>query len=178
MGTVMLNQAIPFPGKRGLRREAAEAEAGVSRSEWTRMKRQLAAEVRGMYADLYAMDAMRASLQESRTSLALLESSAASRYSAGLSMQADLIEVQLQRSRVTEQLDDLAAERTAMTSRLNAMLDRAADTPVRTGASGPRVVRHRAATGARTAARCPQPRLAMSAHRARRTRLAGDGERT
>jgi outer membrane protein TolC len=133
MGTVMLNQTIPFPGKRGLRREAAEAEAGVSRSEWVQMKRQLAAEVRGMYADLYAMDAMRASLQESRTSLTSLEASAASRYSAGLSMQADLIEVQLQRSRVTEQFDDLGAERTAMTSRLNAMLDRAADTPVRTG---------------------------------------------
>jgi outer membrane protein TolC len=150
MGTVMLNQAIPFPGKRGLRREAAEAEAGVSRSEWTRMKRQLAAEVRAMYADLYAMDAMRASLQESRTSLALLESSAASRYSAGLSMQADLVEVQLQRSRVTEQFDDLGAERTAMTSRLNAILDRTADTPVRTGGlpgSAGRLAIH-AATGA------------------------------
>lgn len=133
MGTVMLTQAIPFPGKRGLRREAAAAGAGMSRSEWTQMKRQLAADVRGMYADLYAMDAMRASLHESRASLAFLESSAASRYSAGLSMQADLIEVQLQRSRVTEQLDDLTAERMAMTSRLNAMLDRAADTPVRTG---------------------------------------------
>jgi len=133
MGTVMLNQAFPFPGKRGLERKAAEAEVGVSRSEWTRMRRQLAAEVRGMYADLYAMDAMGASLQESLTSLALLESSAASRYTAGLSRQADLIEAQLQRSHVTEQLDDLVAERTAMASRLNAMLDRAADTPVRTG---------------------------------------------
>lgn len=133
MGTVMLNQAIPFPGKRGLRREAATAEADVSLSEWTQMKRRLAAEVRGMYADLYAMDAMRASLHESRTSLAVLESSAASRYAAGLSMQADIIEVQLQRSRVTEELDDLGAERVGMTSRLNAMLDRAADTPVRTG---------------------------------------------
>ena len=86
-----------------------------------------------MYADLYAMDAMTASLQESRTSLALLELSAASRYTAGLSMQSDLIEVQLQQSRLTEQLDDLGAERAAMTSRLNAMLDRAAGTPVRTG---------------------------------------------
>ncbi len=152
MGTVMLNQAIPFPGKRGLQREAAEAEATARQSEWTRMRRQLAAEVRGMYADLYAMDAMRMSLQESRTSLALLESSAASRYAAGLSMQADLIEVQLQRSRITEQLDDIEAERTAMTSRLNAMLDRAADTPVRTGSLAGLADRPgtRAATGALT----------------------------
>jgi outer membrane protein, heavy metal efflux system len=133
MGTVMLSQAIPFPGKRGSRRNAAMAAAGVSRAEWSRMRRQLAAEVRRMYADLYALDAMSASLRESQSSLEILEASAASRYTAGLSMQADLIEVQLQRSRVTEQLDDLAAERAAMTSRLNAMLDRVADTPVRTG---------------------------------------------
>ncbi len=133
MGTVMLNQTIPFPGKRGLRHDAAAARASVDSAEWMRLRRQLAAEVRFMYADLYAMDAMTASLRESQAALDAMESSAASRYTAGLTMQADLIEVQLQRSRVTEQLEDLVAERAAMTSRLNAMLDRGADTAVRTG---------------------------------------------
>lgn len=139
MGTLMLNQAVPFPGKPALRRSAALADAEVSRAEWVRMRRQLAADVRSMYADLYAMDEMAAALRATRESLDLLESSAASRYTAGLSMQADLIEVQLQRSRVNEQLDDIAASRAAMTAKLNSMLDRIADTPIRTTAPPSRV---------------------------------------
>jgi outer membrane protein, heavy metal efflux system len=133
MGTVMLNQTFPFPGKRDRRRETASAEAELSRAEWQRMKRQMAADVRSMYADLYAMDAMTASLRESQAALNLVESSAVARVSTGLAMQADLLEVQLQRSRVAEQLDDLKVDRVAMAARLNAMLDRPADTPIRTG---------------------------------------------
>lgn len=123
----MVRQDLLYPGKRQARREAANAEATTRGMELEQLQREVAAQVRTLYARVYALDNERGTLVAARELLELLAATAGARYAAGESEQEAVIKAQLQVSRVGERLDDLAAERQALVSALNRLLDRAGD---------------------------------------------------
>jgi outer membrane protein TolC len=130
MAGVEVRQRLPYPGKRRARIAAAQAETARRAAEVDVLARRIAAEVRTLYARLYAIDRERESLTAARELMDMLATTASSRYSAGESEQESILKAQLQGSRLEEQIEDLAAERTATVAELNRWLDRPAASPL------------------------------------------------
>jgi outer membrane protein, heavy metal efflux system len=125
-----ITQDIPFPGKRGARRQAAQAEIAVKTSEFELLRREVARDIRTAYARLYSLDEERQALSSGRELLELLAAAVRERYSAGMAGQEAAIKAQLALSRLEERLDDLAAERKALVASVNRYLDQPGDAPL------------------------------------------------
>jgi len=130
MAGVEVRQGLPFPGKRRARTEAARAATGRRAAEVDGLERRIAAEVRTLYARLYAVDRERETLGAAREMVDLLAATASSRYSTGESDQESILKAQLQVSRLEEQLEDLRGERAATVADLNRWLDRPGASPL------------------------------------------------
>ncbi|HVN31408.1 MAG TPA: TolC family protein [Thermoanaerobaculaceae bacterium] len=116
-------QELPYPGKRDARREAAGAEAAVRAADLEQVQRELAAQVRALYARIYALDRESQYLAAAREMLEMLSATAASRYSVGEADQEAVLKAQLEVSRLAERLEDVAAERAGLVAALNRILD-------------------------------------------------------
>lgn len=127
-----VRQDIPYPGKRRAARDAARADSEVRGADLELLRRMLAAEVRTIYARVYALDRERQALGAAAELLDMLSATAASRYAAGAAEQEAVIKAQLEVSRVGERLDDLGAERAALVAALNRLLDRSGAEPLGT----------------------------------------------
>ena len=125
-----ITQAIPFPGKRGARRRVAQAEVTVKENELELLRREVAHDIRGLYARLHAVDSERLALSSGHDLLEMLAATVRDRYSAGVAEGEAAIKAQLVLSRVTEQLDDLAAERQELVAAINRFLDQPGDAPL------------------------------------------------
>ena len=130
MAGPQLTQGIPFPGKRGARRQAAQAEVAVRTSEFERLRREVARDVRSLCARLHALDQEQQALASGRELLELLAATVRERYSAGTAEQEAAIKAQLAVSRLDERLDDLIAERKARVAAVNRYLDQPGDAPL------------------------------------------------
>lgn len=127
MAGPQLSQGIPFPGKRGARRQAAQAEVTVKAGELELLRREVARDVRRLCAELYALDQEQQALGSGRELFELLAATVRERYSAGAAEQEAVIEAQLAVSRLDERLDDLAAERKGLVAAVNRYLDQPGD---------------------------------------------------
>ena len=125
-----ISQGIPFPGKRGARRKAAEAEVTVKASEFESLRREVARDLRVAYARLYSLDQEQQALSSGRELLELLAATVRERYSAGVVEQEAAIKAQLAQSRLEERLDDVAAERRGLVASVNRCLDQPGDSPL------------------------------------------------
>ena len=125
-----ISQGIPFPGKRGARRLAAQADVAVKTSEFELSRREVARDIRRLCARLYALDQELQALSSGRELLELLAATVRERYSAGAAEQEGAIKAQLAVSRLDERLDDLAAERGALVAAVNRYLDQPGDAPL------------------------------------------------
>ncbi len=125
-----VRQPLPYPGKLRSRAAAARAETALREAGIADLERRIAAEVRSLYARLYALDRERASLTAARELVELMSATASARYASGQSEQEALIKAQLQVTRLEERLDDLAAERQARVAELNRWLDRPGGKPL------------------------------------------------
>jgi cobalt-zinc-cadmium efflux system outer membrane protein len=125
-----ITQGIPFPGKRGARRQAAQAEVTVRASEFELLRREVARDIRRLCARLYALDQEQQALASGRELLELLAATVRERYSVGAAEQEAAIKAQLAVSRLAERLDDLVAERKAVVAAVNRHLDQPGDAPL------------------------------------------------
>ncbi|MCL4235779.1 MAG: TolC family protein [Deltaproteobacteria bacterium] len=130
--TLELSQEIPLGGKRGLRRDAATADAEAQRAALARTEREIAMNVRMTYAELYELDREIAYLAAAREHLKLISAAAAARYAAGESDQEALLKAQIAVSRLMERQAELDAERVALVAEMNRLLDRPAESPLGT----------------------------------------------
>lgn len=119
-----VRQDLPWPGKREARRDVARAAVASRGAEVDQLKRQVAVQVRTLYARLFALDREREYLGAAREMLDMLAATAASRYSAGEDGQESVLKAQLEASRLGERTDDLAAERASLVAALDRLLDR------------------------------------------------------
>jgi len=111
MKMIGISQRLPYPGKRQLRRDAAQKEAEASTSAASEVLNRVRRDVKVAYRDLWLVDE---SLRLAQANLRVLEqvaSIAESRYSVGQTTQADVFRAQMQLSRMHEEVLKLERER-------------------------------------------------------------------
>ncbi|MDQ1330502.1 MAG: TolC family protein [Thermodesulfobacteriota bacterium] len=129
-GEIVLKQDFPFPGKRSVLEKTAGAESEMEYAGLIDIERQVTRDVRTIYAGLYALDREAAVLEIAGELVKMLEATAASRYSTGEGDQESQIKAQIESSRLTERINDIAAERGGMAAGLNRLLGRSGSFPV------------------------------------------------
>jgi cobalt-zinc-cadmium efflux system outer membrane protein len=121
------SQDVPYPGKRRLRREAAQEEAAAEEATYEGVRRRVAAEVAEAYYDLYATHAGLETVDESRQLLQELSRVANARLSVGQIAQQDAIDAQVELTRLDERTALLEQRRAIVEARLRSVLYRNAE---------------------------------------------------
>jgi outer membrane protein, heavy metal efflux system len=119
-----LSQAIPGIGKRQARRNAAEADVDVLRADVEATKARLAAEVRSLFAQVYASDRQQQASESAGELMDAMVGVIAGQLASGKIDQEALAKVEVERSRLREQLIDIRTNRAILVTRLNGVMDR------------------------------------------------------
>lgn len=128
---VGVSQAIPFPGKRGLRAEAARLQARAADQDVDETRLRLIRDVRASWWRLFYLDRALDTVAANQDLLRQLVKVAATKYRVGRGLQQDVLLAQLELSRLLDQALQLKAQRSAEAARLDALLNRPTDLPVR-----------------------------------------------
>jgi outer membrane protein TolC len=127
---VSVSQKFPFPGKRELSEEAAAKEADAGAAEIDDIANQVAKEVKTAFYDLsHAYRAMEVT-QRSKSILEELAKITHTRYSLGQAIQEDIIRIQVEISKMVDDLIMLEQKKRALAARLNYLLNRPQNSPV------------------------------------------------
>ena len=125
-----LLQPIPFWGKRGLKREIAEADAEQAEGRVALTWSELAASVKTSYARYYLVVHNEHLTREILDLLARLERIALVRYESGLAPQQDVIRAQVELTTMRGELLMLESEREGLQAALNGLLARRSAAPL------------------------------------------------
>ena len=124
-----LGQRLPFPGKRGLRRAVAEADAESIGLAVREIANRVERDVRVAYEDLAFNEEAQRIVAESRTALEQLAAIARSRYAVGQAAQSDVLDAQIELERLGVELLQLTAENAALQGQLQRLLGRSGPAP-------------------------------------------------
>jgi len=125
-----LMQALPFWGKRDLKREAAEAEAAVAQGRAAGSWTEQAARIKASYAQYFAVTRLAGLVREVIDLIGRLEGITQARYAGGLAPQQDAIRVQVERTAMMSELIQTETELLNLRSGINALLARPAQAPL------------------------------------------------
>ncbi len=128
----VLSQRIPFPGKLGLRGKIALQDAEAARQEYEAARRDVLFKVKSTYADLYNIDQSLRILRTYKRILRDFADVAATKYATGAGIQAQVLKAHVEISTIEVKELEFEKRRTGVVARLNALMNRAADTPVGT----------------------------------------------
>jgi outer membrane protein TolC len=173
---VTLSQALPFPGKRALRGEAALAEAEAAASDYAAVRLRLAMLASLLFDEAYLVERKLAVNEAHRTLLAELRAMAVARYEAGAASQQDPLEAELEEAELLHRDVALRAEREITREQINALLHRAPELPLPPPPAvldaRPPAVEARAALEARALAERPELRAAEARLAAREANVS------
>ncbi|MCZ7626999.1 MAG: TolC family protein [Candidatus Methylomirabilis sp.] len=127
---VNLRQRLPFPGKLRLKGEVATQEQAMATARYRAKEREIIADVKKGYADLFMADR---DLQITQEQLDLLErilKTAEVRYAVGKVAQQDVIKAQVEQSDLLNRLILAEQARQSAEAKLNTLLNRPADFPI------------------------------------------------
>lgn len=127
---VEVRQAIPWPGKREARAAMAEAEAGAAFEDYREALLELTARAGTLAADWYLVHR---ALEVNGQHLLLLDGfreAAAARYAAGLAMQQDPLQAEVEGANLLQAGAELEARRRVTAARINALLHRDPGAPL------------------------------------------------
>lgn len=119
-----VEQPLPWPGTLGLRERKADLSAEVALYETEALGLDLAFEVKRAYYDLNHAHHIEGVLRTYEERLEAFTEAAAVRYEVGRGPQGAILQVQLERERIGERLNNLAAHRTAALQTLARLTDR------------------------------------------------------
>jgi outer membrane protein TolC len=129
----MYSQPLPWPGKRGLEKQAAESDAKALKAGLVgRTALSIEANVRRAYYDLLLARAILQLIEERRSSWQQIEGVVRERYTVGLGAQQDVLRAQVEVLRIDEAV---AAQQAIVASRvaeLNRLTGRPQDMPLET----------------------------------------------
>lgn len=125
-----LMQPLPFWGKRGLKQEIAEAEAGSAHGRAEVIRAELAEKIKTGFAQYYLLVQSQKLTQEMLELTTRLERIAKSRYATGLVPQQDVIRAQVEQTGLRRDLVMLETERHHSMARLNTLLSRSPYAPL------------------------------------------------
>lgn len=133
----MVQQELPWLGKRGLRKGIAVQEAEIMRLEFETRARDVALEVKESYFDLVAVRQVLAILQQEEAVIRRIEKVAETQYANGERSQADLLSAQTERTLLKQKRLDFDVQENTLRAKLNTLLDRRADAPLAVVAAAP-----------------------------------------
>jgi outer membrane protein TolC len=126
----IVSQALPWWGKRDLRRDVASAAALEAQGRATSTWNEIAMRVKSAHASRFQLHRTLHLTEEVDALLQRLEAVARARYANGLAPQADVIRVQTERTMVQSELLQLRAETRTAQAQINALLTRRPDEPL------------------------------------------------
>jgi outer membrane protein TolC len=124
------SQEIPYPGKRRLRRQVAEAEAGVAALGLERARLSLVASVKRAYYGLALARSLAALAEEQREVWREIQEAARVRYASAVGQQQELLRAQVEATRVHALHAQHHAEARARLAELNRLVGRPATAPL------------------------------------------------
>lgn len=133
----MVQQELPWLGKRGLRKGIAIQDAEIRRLELETMARDVALAVKESYFDLVAVRQVLAILQDEEAVIRRIETVAETQYATGVRPQADLLSAQAERTLLKQKRLDFEVQENTLRAKLNTFLNRRADTPLAVVAAAP-----------------------------------------
>ena len=127
---IEVRQALPYPGKRQARAAMAEAEAGAAFQDYREALLELTAQAANLAGDWYLVHR---ALEVNEQHLRLLDGFrevAAARYAAGLAMQQDPLQAEVESAKLLQVGAELEADRRVTAARINALLHRDPGAPL------------------------------------------------
>lgn len=125
-----LSQDLPWPGKRGLRRDIATHETQAAQGRVQQAWADTAARIKTVFAQRYLVKATERLVNENLDQMLQLEKAMHVRYAGGLAAQQDITRIHVEHTGMRAELVALAAEWRQSQSRLNALLAQPLETPL------------------------------------------------
>lgn len=125
------SQAIPFPGKLALKEEAASSEAAASAKTVEEARLRLVRDVKSRWWQLVYMHRSLIIIAETERLLKQLVEAADTRYRVGEALQQDVLSARLELAKLAQQRAQHVGMHRTEIARLNALLNRPADSPIR-----------------------------------------------
>src|SRR5437773_6807813 len=124
-----VTQDIPYPGKLKLRGEIAKREADVSQQQVESVRRAVLAEVKASYFQLAYLAKTLAILESDGELLKQVEQAADARYRSGMGTQQDVLQAQLQKTKLVREIAMHHLEVGKVEAQLKQFLNRPQDSP-------------------------------------------------
>jgi outer membrane protein, heavy metal efflux system len=124
-----VTQDIPYPGKLKLRGEIAKREADVSQQQVETVRRAVLAEVKTSYFQLAYLSKTLAILESDGELLKQIEQAADARYRSGKGTQQDVLQAQLQKTKLVREIAMHHMEVGKLEAQLKQGLNRSQDSP-------------------------------------------------
>jgi len=133
--SVAFTQPLPWPGKRGLRKEVAALGVDLSEATRSRVQMGLEADVRRGYAALLLVRGQKQLLEQQSVFLEQAERLTRTRYEVGQGSQGELLRAQLERTRLRQATWSLEAEERTALAALNRLRQHDPAEPIPTTAA-------------------------------------------
>ena len=124
-----VSQNIPYPGKLRLRGEIARKEADVWHQQYESVRRAILADVKGKYFRLSYLAKRLAILRDDGQLLKPIEQSAEARFRQGTGSQQDVLQAQLEQTRLLRETTVTQLEAGTIQAKLKQVLNRSQSSP-------------------------------------------------
>jgi outer membrane protein TolC len=124
-----VSQDIPYPGKLRLKGEIAKREADVSEQQIESIHRSVLAELKAAYFQLAYLSKTLTILDQDGELLKQVEQAADTRYRSGMGTQQDLLQAQLQRTKLLREIAMHHLEVGKLEAQIKQLLNRPQDSP-------------------------------------------------
>lgn len=119
-----IEQSLPFPGKLGLKEEAAEFEAAAAASNVDETRLRLVRKVKQVWWQIFYLDRALEIVAHNKNLLHQFVEIAQTKYKVGEGLQQEVLLAQVELSRLLDRQNELQGLRRQQAARLNALLDR------------------------------------------------------
>lgn len=130
MSKFIVQQEFPLWGKRGLKRQMAEADQRKAEGELAALTAELLGKVKTVYAEYHQIHLSMEQNEELISILRTLVQVAQARYAQGAAWQNEVTAAELERGGLTAEWVRLGNERKKLKARLNALLNRVPEAPI------------------------------------------------
>jgi outer membrane protein TolC len=124
------SQEFPFPGKLDLQGQVAAAEADAEWWKYEEIRRDLVADLKTAYYELFLSVKTAEIVEKNRRLLSQFAEISESRYAVGQGAQQDVLKAQVEMSKLLDRLMVLSRDADIARARINALLFRLPETPV------------------------------------------------
>lgn len=124
-----VSQDLPYPGKLRLRGEIASKEAEVTQQKYESARRTILASVKTAYFELGYLSKQRTILKEDSALLLQVERAAEARYQTGTGNSQDILQAQLERTKLLREISTNQLEEGKVQAELKQLLNRSQTSP-------------------------------------------------